>query len=403
MYNPINVDKPSFSSDTVTVKISDLVFKYQGIVYDLNQLEYDSLKTDIAKNGVQVPIEINHKYEILDGNHRAKICIELGLQVIPVRIHPPFGSELEERIFVRKVNLQRRQLNDFQKAEQYNELCKDELELAKQRQLQTIPTKGEKGFQPLSVPMSVSVSHDTYTDNSSSSDESTAERGRTRDIMAKQSGLSSATYARTKKIINEGSEELKNKVRQGKTSIAYAYKSLVRRDDHQAENIPPLPENRYDIIVADPPWAYDINTRGSPDEHYAVMSQEEIKELQVPSADNSILFLWATFPKLPEALTVMKAWGYKYKTGAVWVKDKIGTGYYFRGQAELLLVGEKGEMPVPEEANRVSSVIEAPRQEHSKKPEIVYRIVEQMYPNRTYLELFARNYRVGWTSWGNEV
>ena len=99
----------------------------------------------------------------------------------------------------------------------------------------------------------------------------------------------------------------------------------------------------------------------------------------------------------------MKAWGYKYKTGAVWVKDKIGTGYYFRGQAELLLVGEKGEMPVPEEANRVNSVIEAPRQEHSKKPEIVYRIVEQMYPNRTYLELIARNHRVGWTSWGNEI
>lgn len=341
MYNPINIDKPSFSSDTVTVKISDLVFKYQGIVCDLNQLEYDSLKTDIAKNGVLVPIEINHKKEILDGNHRTKICKELGMEEISVRVHSPFDSELEERIFVRKVNLQRRQLNDFQKAEQYNELCKDESELAKQRQVQTIPTKGEKGFQPLSVPMSVSVSHDTNIDNSIGLGESAGERGRTRDIMAKQSGLSSATFARAKKIINEGSEELKNKVRQGKTSIAYAYKSLVRRDDHQAGNIPPLPENKYDIIVADPPWDYDINTRGSPDEHYAVMSQEEIKELQVPSADNCILFLWATIPKLPEAITVLKTWGFEYKTGAVWIKDRIGTGYYFRGQAELLLVGEK--------------------------------------------------------------
>jgi N6-adenosine-specific RNA methylase IME4 len=72
-----------------------------------------------------------------------------------------------------------------------------------------------------------------------------------------------------------------------------------------------------------------------PDEHYQTMKQKDIEDLQIPSADNSILFLWATFPKLPEVIAVMKAWGYKYKTGAVWVKDKIETGYYFRGQSDF--------------------------------------------------------------------
>jgi|SRR6188472_503386 len=133
------------------------------------------------------------------------------------------------------------------------------------------------------------------------------------------------------------------------------------------------------------------------------MKQKDIEDLQIPSADNSILFLWATFPKLPEAIAVMKAWGYKYKTGAVWVKDKIGTGYYFRGQSEPLLVGEKGDMPVPQEKDRHSSVVQAPREEHSKKPDVVYEIIEKMYPNHSYLELFTRNKRVGWTSWGDEV
>jgi N6-adenosine-specific RNA methylase IME4 len=143
---------------------------------------------------------------------------------------------------------------------------------------------------------------------------------------------------------------------------------------------------------------------GSPDDHYGVMEDYEIGAMQIPVADNAILFLWATAPKLPEALHVMKDWGFEYKTNAVWIKDKIGTGYYFRGQHELLLVGKKGEnIPVPEEKTRHSSVIQSPRLEHSEKPTLVYGLIERMYPNRSYLELFARGFkRKGWTQWGNE-
>lgn len=145
--------------------------------------------------------------------------------------------------------------------------------------------------------------------------------------------------------------------------------------------------------------------RGSPDDHYGVMEDIAIGAMKIPVADNAILFLWATAPKLQEALNVMKEWGFEYKTNAVWVKDKIGTGYYFRGQHELLLVGRKGdEIPVPEERNRHSSVIESPRFEHSEKPTLVYGLIEKMYPNRKYLELFARgSIRKGWVQWGNEI
>jgi N6-adenosine-specific RNA methylase IME4 len=87
----------------------------------------------------------------------------------------------------------------------------------------------------------------------------------------------------------------------------------------------------------------------------------------------------------------------------VWVKDKIGNGYYVRGKHELLLIGMKGDIPTPEESNRPASVIEAARLEHSRKPEKVYEIIEKMYPNRSYLELSARSqYNEKWTTWGNE-
>jgi N6-adenosine-specific RNA methylase IME4 len=137
------------------------------------------------------------------------------------------------------------------------------------------------------------------------------------------------------------------------------------------------------------------------------METEEIMNLNIPAADNSpILFLWATAPKLNDAFRVMLAWNFTYKTHAVWIKDKIGTGYYLRGQHELLLIGVRGNgIGVPAEVNRPSSVIHAPRQEHSKKPDKVYDMIEQMYPGRQYLELFARGepQRQAWKTWGLEV
>ena len=109
----------------------------------------------------------------------------------------------------------------------------------------------------------------------------------------------------------------------------------------------------------------------------------------------------------------MKSWGFTYKTHMVWVKDKIGTGYYARNQHEDLLIGEKGDMPVSKEENRFSSVFHSERtNEHSKKPELVYELIEQMYPNRKYLELFSRrnkkekeerSKKSNWKYWGNEI
>lgn len=173
---------------------------------------------------------------------------------------------------------------------------------------------------------------------------------------------------------------------------------------HKAKRLA-LPQARFSVIYADPPWEYEFSQSESRsiEAHYPTMTTEEICELPIPAEEDAILFLWATNPKVREALKVIEAWGFEYRTNMVWVKDKWGMGYYIRGQHELLLIARKGDLPLPKEENRVSSVIQAPRLGHSQKPIGVYEIIEKMYPNQRYIELFAREERPNWVAWGLEV
>ena len=167
----------------------------------------------------------------------------------------------------------------------------------------------------------------------------------------------------------------------------------------------PLPEGKYQIIYADPPWEYEFcsDPKDEIELKYPTMRLEDIKSLKLNTAEDCVLLLWATAPKLEEAVGVINSWGFKYRTCAVWDKEWIAMGYWFRNQHELLLVGIKGNPKVPEQSNRFSSVIREKRTKHSKKPDIVYEMIEKMFPNQNYLELFARNKRKGWNVWGNDV
>lgn len=125
--------------------------------------------------------------------------------------------------------------------------------------------------------------------------------------------------------------------------------------------------------------------------------------IETVALDDCVLFMWATSPKLAEAMQVLSAWGFSYRSCAVWDKEVIGMGYYFRQQHELLLVATRGEPPTPAPADRAPSVIRARREEHSKKPVVVYDLIEAMYPTLPRLELFARASRQGWDAWGFEA
>ena len=167
-------------------------------------------------------------------------------------------------------------------------------------------------------------------------------------------------------------------------------------------------EKRYGVIYADPPWRFEPYCRETgldraADNHYPTMSIEEICSLDIPAADNCVLFLWATVPMLREALSVMSAWGFAYKSHCVWVKDRIGTGYWFRNGHEVLLVGTRGKVPAPAPGQQFNSFIDAPVGEHSSKPAAFAEMIEELFPNAALLEMFARAPRLGWDVWGNEV
>lgn len=171
-----------------------------------------------------------------------------------------------------------------------------------------------------------------------------------------------------------------------------------------------LPEAKFGVIYADPEWKFETYSEEtgmdrSADNHYPTSALDAIKSRDVGSlaADDCVLFLWATVPMLPEALAVMAAWGFAYKSNFNWHKDRVGTGYWSRNRHELLLIGTRGNIPAPAMGEQFDSSIEAPVAEHSAKPEKFYEIIEAYFPTLPKIELNARVARPGWVRWGYEA
>ena len=172
-----------------------------------------------------------------------------------------------------------------------------------------------------------------------------------------------------------------------------------------------LPERCYGVILADPEWRFEPRSRESgmdraADNHYPTSTTDAIAARDVRSiaADDCVLFLWATIPMLPDALEVMAAWGFTYRSHIVWMKERVGTGYWFRGAHELLLVGTRGRPPAPAPGTQWPSVFLAPVGAHSAKPERALEMIEAYYPTLLKIELNRRGpMRRDWDAWGNEA
>lgn len=177
---------------------------------------------------------------------------------------------------------------------------------------------------------------------------------------------------------------------------------------------------KFKIIYADPPWEYrqsgsKNNIRGMAKQHYTTMTTDDICKIPVRSVceEDAVLFLWATFPNIGEALKVIDAWGFEYKTAAfVWVKKNRragtnfwGMGAYTRANAEVCLLGVSPKTRASQviKSRSVHQIVEEPIGRHSEKPnEVRQRIVELM-GDVPRIELFARHEIEGWDCWGNEV
>jgi len=388
---------------------------HQYLIPPMSEEDYHSLLEDIKRNGILQPIDITYNNVILDGHHRVKAAKELGIKEIEVRI--PELLYVDEDEYLISVAMNRRHLTEGQKAVLANEYRKI---LSKKRQ-------SEAGKKANEVRWHSNDSSDL--ENVSQSDKNEADPSRKE---ASNKFKVSEWKVRTVQQIGDVAPDVYEKLHTGELQIHEAkiivqlpedkreialekkletkkdIRSIVREINNaeKNQNVKPTPEGKFSIIYADPPWEYEysVSTSREIENHYPTLELEKIKATEIPADDNAMLFLWAPAPKIEEALEVMKAWGFSYRTNLVWVKDKIGMGYYARVKHELLLIGIKGEgigTPLPE--NRPESVIFAERTEHSKKPDVFYEIIEKMYPKHSKIELFARNKREGWEGWGNEV
>lgn len=372
--------------------LHDVIF----IMPKMKAKEYEDLKADILKNGLQVPI-LRYKGKVVDGRHRLQACIELGIT--------PIFSELPESAndsliqIVGSLNLQRRNLSDEQKAMTGAKIANSSLGTNQH-------TAGAVSQKKVAQELNISVD----------------------------------SIQRAKKVLNQGIPELILAVEAGKIDISNAAKiaQLAKHDQSQLnfddiktiqeaskainkakfetrrmERIQEIEAKRannkplesslgtFNVIYADPPWDY----MGELAVGYPCMSVQEICDMPIDqiSTEDAVLYMWCSSSLLPEALQVVGAWGFKFKTSAIWDKDFSGQGTYFRQGHEVLMIATKGSVPEVPYDSRPSSVLKFKRREHSRKPDEIYQIIDGMYPELNKIELFCRGVPAqGWTGWGNE-
>lgn len=223
-----------------------------------------------------------------------------------------------------------------------------------------------------------------------------------RDRCAKQLEGGHTTTERAETVVEAAEDDpdeygplVEQMDRSGKVSGAFRSWQVLKQTEMIERDPPQLPPGRFQLIVADPPWRYESGG----DLPYPTMATEEIKALPVSEvvAADAVLWLWTANAHLQLAFEVVEAWGFECETMLTWVKDRMGTGEWLRGQTEHCLLAARGR-PVFRRGESATA-LPAPRREHSRKPEEFYQLVEGLCAGRR-LEMFARELRVGWQAHG---
>ena len=195
-------------------------------------------------------------------------------------------------------------------------------------------------------------------------------------------------------------------------------KQLPRENDKNAlssAGFPPLPDERFDILYADPPWDYKGQSQhngaggrdtGSALRHYPTATLAEMSRWPITdiAEQNALLFMWSSSPHLDQAMDLGKAWDFQWVTVAfVWDKKKVNPGFYTMSQCELCLLFKRGKIPSPRGSRNERQLVSATRRRHSEKPKAVRTRISRMFPNQKKIELFARQKTPGWAAWGLEA
>lgn len=399
--------------------------EFEALCRPLSDKEFAELETSILANGIRDAVVL-WKGIIIDGHHRFKVASKHGLEYPTTHADERIQTRNDVKVWMLRNQLGRRNLSDMDRIELALVLEDQLAEQARQRMIagrgkDGSGGRGRKRLEP-------------------------GEKGTTRDAVAKLAGVSHGTLDYGKKVINQGSKRLREAVRSGSVAISTAAdvselpkrkqdsiiargekevlaaaKEIRRRraKERRAERYEKLIEvsannveiseglGQYPVILVDVPWKYEHTVSVSRDieNHYPPMELEDIKRLPISkiATPDCMMFFWATAPKLSEAMQVLQAWGWDYRTGMVWDKEVIGPGYYVRTRHEHLLIAARGRPITPAEEDRPDSVLRSRRtNKHSEKPPI-HRLIDKMYPGLPKIELFARESVKGWARWGNQA
>ena len=364
----------------------------------MDEGRYADLVVDIREHGQIEPITLCDGM-LLDGRNRYRVCVELG-------IAPKTRTyDGDPWVYAWSMNGQRRDLVAEQRHLIWKhcrensvafqaERCRIAEEANRKRsEAAQERTRTDAGtFEPV-------VDHNAPP---------LVKEHKTREWCALMAGVSTATVARGDALIKHR-PDLAAAVRKGEVKPAEAHRRM-KRDEVKGKTAA-LPDDKFVVIYADPPWEYsdgrtgDLMTATGATHHYPTMALSELKALNVPglAADDSVLFLWATCPLLEDALELCRAWGFKYKAQFCWDKIKHNMGHYNSVRHELLLICTRGSC-TPQNVKLFDSVQSIERTAHSAKPEEFRAIIDTLYPVGNRIELFRRgDAPEGWQTWGNEV
>jgi N6-adenosine-specific RNA methylase IME4 len=375
--------------------------EFKSLIPELSEAEYKQLETNIIADGCRDSLVIWND-TLIDGHNRLEICTENNISFDTTEME--FDDESEVKVWIIKNAKGKRNLSDWQKYE-LEQVLKVELAKVGKEKERIRKSKG------MTLPNNGKVGHDTQQE------------------VAKILGWSHSKVAMADKVKKEAPPEVIDQIKSGEISINKAYQDIKKvekneviineveeqKNEIEKGNLPVL-ENKYHVISIDPPWPYELklDEEGEPIRNestydangrraankYPEMSIKEISEIDLPVADDSVVWLWTTHKFLPDAFNILKAWGLEYKATMVWDKEKIGLGHWLRMQCEFCLLATKGK-PVWDNTKE-RDILRVARREHSRKPDEFFNIITEMCRGAK-LEYFSREQRDGWDTFGNDM
>jgi len=386
---------------------------------EVNEDKVTEIAASIKEIGLLNPITISENNELIAGNHRLQAFKMLGFKEIPVNVVSLSGlkqelAEIDENLIRHDLHVVDRG-DHFKRRKEIYELLYPTTKAGSSEMMKEIRRGADSAVREPSFVEDTSKK--TGVSSRVIHEEIQISRNLSPEIkkQVKEADLSKTDILKVARMQPEKQRQVMDRVIEHKEAPKEALKKIHNEElqeiRKQKQITPSLPENnKYNVIYADPPWdigSFVLDKWESPlEEKYPTMSLDDLKKIDINSLkdENCVLFMWSTLTTIPDAIELMKSWGFKYHIMLTWDKGNGWSSTGFHRKTEVILVGYVGKITevVNQFGNYIPTVFYEAKKEHSKKPEIMYNYLISNTKGKR-LEMFARDKKEGFDCWGNEV